>query len=834
MRITVWNINGLRTLKGYQPWFKLPDWEACLEHLGADIACFQETKMTRKQLTESMCILPSYHSFFNFHPAKGYSGTVTYVRKSVAIPLKAEQGITGRLVPAPEEAIGYNPVDTRDDVEPKIWTGLDDEGRAVVLDLGMFVLFNVYAPNETGPERLEYKMSYYKALAERADRLIAAGRQVMIVGDMNIIRDPIDHCDPEQSIKEHGWSHFHQHPARSWFTTFLAPKGKFHDVGRMYHPQRRKMFTCWNTLIDARPANYGVRLDYTLVTDGLLPWIKAADIQPDIYGSDHCPIYIDLHDERDIDGTVVKLKDLMHGAETAETRPPPPLAACFYDEFSGKQRKLASFFSAASKNKGSLKQSGLPSNAAPLSPSPVASQDTTATTTTAGPSSDTAVAQQDSVAQPQNPTSGADEGASLADALFALHSQQEGVDVVHSQSQSQPTMTMTMTMTAAGNGGASSFDHACSVGQNSADSKPSIASTSDRLSLSQASTASSQPKPASLGKRPASPAKSSVQSRKQAKVAKGQTSLQSFFGKPKQNSSRDLGAREKDGTETVVKSVSRDSTGVASAAVAGGESRAVVVGDSSNAPKLDFEDGVEDEDSIQDFPDLQDSQSYNREPCTTPVSSQRRTTDPCDSSISNSKVSEQTAAERVDTSLAWGAIFSPLPPPACRLHNEACRAWTVNKAGPNHGRKFWLCSRPVGPGYEKSGRARGDVNPEFRCNFFLWDSDRRSESARSKGLIESLQQQRPRPRQRQRQRRGLQDDPDDVDLGDTVFNSNTNTNNSNSNSDSDNASTAQSKARDAQTEAKSFREIGKATLGTAQSYGYPRGPHQRVRANFTS
>ncbi|KAJ1030086.1 hypothetical protein NDA16_000999 [Ustilago loliicola] len=169
MRITVWNINGLRTLKGYQPWYKLPDWEACLEHLGADIACFQETKMTRKQLTESMCILPSYHAFFNFHPTKGYSGTVTYVRKSVSIPLKAEQGITGRLPVTnvssnpsiPDEPIGCVPADTRDDVGPQIWNALDEEGRCVVLDLGLFVLFNVYCPNETGPERLEYKMTYY-------------------------------------------------------------------------------------------------------------------------------------------------------------------------------------------------------------------------------------------------------------------------------------------------------------------------------------------------------------------------------------------------------------------------------------------------------------------------------------------------------------------------------------------------------------------------------------------------------------------------------------------------------------------------------------------------
>lgn len=160
MRITVWNINGLRTLKGYQPWYKLPDFEACLEHLGADIACFQETKMTRKQLTEPMCIMPKYHAFFNFHPTKGYSGTVTYVRKHTCIPVKAEEGITGRLVRDPYDsttAIGCYPTDCQDDVDPAIFHDIDAEGRAVVLDCGLFVLFNLYCPNETGPERLEYK-----------------------------------------------------------------------------------------------------------------------------------------------------------------------------------------------------------------------------------------------------------------------------------------------------------------------------------------------------------------------------------------------------------------------------------------------------------------------------------------------------------------------------------------------------------------------------------------------------------------------------------------------------------------------------------------------------
>lgn len=664
MRITVWNINGLRTLKGYQPWYKLADWEACLEHLGADIACFQETKMTRKQLTEPMCILPSYNAFFNFHPTKGYSGTVTYVRKSVSVPLKAEQGITGRVPVTnvsnnpsiPNEPIGHIPADTRDDVEPQIWTALDEEGRCVVLDLGLFVLFNVYCPNETGPERLDYKMTYYHALAERAHRLIASGRQVMIVGDMNIIRDPIDHCDPEQSMKEHGWEHFHQHPARSWFQTFLEPQGKFYDVGRMYHEDRRKMFTCWNTLIDARPANYGCRLDYTLVTEGLLPWIKGADIQADIYGSDHCPVYVDLHDEREIDGKVIKLKDLMHGGSD---RLPPALAACHYDEFSGKQRKLASFF-------------GRKATASPKSPSTeVTSVNGAKSSFEPTQNGSSTVSGRGAAAADATPstTEVEEKGSSLADALFSLHSQQEGLDVERSQ-------TAGAVITAPEQ-------------PPSKEAKPippasAPVATTTALPSSPARTPASQPSPngkrdAASPKRTTSATKGGSTKAKQTASLKGQTSLSSFFAQPKSTSPAKI-------QDTIT------TTDMATTPIDDGQSSAVAL-------TVD-----EDDDTISEFNDTLTSTPSHR-----PL-----------------PIGEQSAASRVDTSLAWGAIFSPSPAPLCRNHAEPCRAWTVNKPGPNHGRKFWLCNRPVGPGYEKSGRAKGDVNPEYRCNFFLWDSDVRA------------------------------------------------------------------------------------------------------------
>ena len=108
--------------------------------------------MTRKQLQHSMCVMDAFEAFYDLHPSKGYAGTATYVRKSVCMPKRAATGITGR-----HDDIGNEATNTKHALPPAVYDALDQEGRSVVLDCGLFVLINVYAPNETGPERIEYK-----------------------------------------------------------------------------------------------------------------------------------------------------------------------------------------------------------------------------------------------------------------------------------------------------------------------------------------------------------------------------------------------------------------------------------------------------------------------------------------------------------------------------------------------------------------------------------------------------------------------------------------------------------------------------------------------------
>ena len=113
----------------------------------------------------------------------------------------------------------------------------------------MFVLFNLYSPNETNDTRRPYKMNFLHALQERVRLLMAAGREVIIAGDLNIVRAPID--SGEGGIRSSAEQHY-EHPARVIFNDWCAPRGPMIDVVRESWPKRDDMFTCWNQKIDAR------------------------------------------------------------------------------------------------------------------------------------------------------------------------------------------------------------------------------------------------------------------------------------------------------------------------------------------------------------------------------------------------------------------------------------------------------------------------------------------------------------------------------------------------------------------------------------------------------
>jgi AP endonuclease 2 len=216
---------------------------------------------------------------------------------------------------------------------------LDTEGRCVITDHRAFVLFNVYFPaGGSGEEsRLAFKAQFNAAFELRVRALLASGRDVVVVGDVNIAHRAVDHCDPAMWEKE-ARVKFDDSPNRQWLSSFLgqAPvsaadtssKRYFVDSFRAHHPSREKAFTCWNSVTSARLTNYGTRLDYILPCDRLASAVVECDIRADIQGSDHCPVYAVL--------------DVACGEVPAD---PPSLWAGNLPELSGKQAKLHDYFS---------------------------------------------------------------------------------------------------------------------------------------------------------------------------------------------------------------------------------------------------------------------------------------------------------------------------------------------------------------------------------------------------------------------------------------------------------------------------------------------------------
>lgn len=199
--------------------------------------------------------MSSFDSFFSSYcrkPPRGYSGTAIFTKKDVCVPVKAEEGLGGTLqvqqkVP-PEDRVGSYPSLPALDLSPADVTELDLEGRTTIVDLRLFVLINLYCPNQTNEARLIYKESFNALLAARVDALVADGRDVVVVGDINICAQAIDHAEPEKRAADHGLDSFEDHPSRKWFNRWLGReegvKGTLVDVTRRYHPDRKKMFTC--------------------------------------------------------------------------------------------------------------------------------------------------------------------------------------------------------------------------------------------------------------------------------------------------------------------------------------------------------------------------------------------------------------------------------------------------------------------------------------------------------------------------------------------------------------------------------------------------------------
>lgn len=249
MRFVSWNVNGLRAVlkKGF---------EDIVRTIDADVFAIQETKMQEGQATVD---LPQYREYWSYAQRKGYSGTAVF---SKVEPLQVWHGF------GPDE--------------------YDDEGRVCALEFDEYWFVNVYSPNaQDGLARIDFRMDWEDRLREFLCGL-AEDKPVILCGDLNVAHQEIDLKNPGPNRGNAGFSD----EERGKFGELLD--AGFTDTFRALHPDLVGAYSWWSYRFNARKNNAGWRIDYFVVSNDLFDRVTEACILPEVFGSDHCPVMLDV------------------------------------------------------------------------------------------------------------------------------------------------------------------------------------------------------------------------------------------------------------------------------------------------------------------------------------------------------------------------------------------------------------------------------------------------------------------------------------------------------------------------------------------------------------
>ncbi len=249
MKLISWNVNGLRACvqKGFLDFF---------HEIDADIFCIQESKLQEGQIDLE---LPGYHQYWNYAVKKGYSGTAVFTKEE---PLSVRYGMG---------------------IEEH-----DREGRMITLEYPEFYLVTVYTPNsQTELARLSYRMqwetdflAYLKGLETK--------KPVIFCGDLNVAHQEIDLKNPKTNRKNAGFTD----EERQKFTELI--QAGFIDTFRYFYPETEGIYSWWSYRFRAREKNAGWRIDYFCVSESLRNRLTDAKIHTEVYGSDHCPVELEI------------------------------------------------------------------------------------------------------------------------------------------------------------------------------------------------------------------------------------------------------------------------------------------------------------------------------------------------------------------------------------------------------------------------------------------------------------------------------------------------------------------------------------------------------------
>ena len=249
MKCISWNVNGLRACvgKGFTDYF---------HSMEADFFCLQETKLQQGQIQLD---LPGYHQFWNYAEKKGYSGTAVFSKEE---PLSVSYGIG-----IPEH---------------------DTEGRVITLEFENYYFITVYVPNSRDElVRLDYRMEWEDAFRAYIKKLDEK-KPVIYCGDLNVAHKEIDLKNPKTNRRNPGFTD----EERGKFTEVL--ESGFVDSFRYFYPDLESIYSWWSYRFSARAKNSGWRIDYFVVSQRIAEKMKDAKIHTDIFGSDHCPVELEI------------------------------------------------------------------------------------------------------------------------------------------------------------------------------------------------------------------------------------------------------------------------------------------------------------------------------------------------------------------------------------------------------------------------------------------------------------------------------------------------------------------------------------------------------------
>lgn len=249
MKLISWNVNGLRACmnKGFEDFLRAAD---------ADIFCVQETKMQREQ---AEFVFEGYEEYWNSAEKKGYSGTAVFTKEK---PINVTYGLG---------------------IEEH-----DKEGRVITAEYEKFYLVTVYTPNSKRElARLDYRMTWEDVFRDYLLQLDAK-KPVIVCGDLNVAAEEIDLKNPKTNHKNAGFSD----EERAKFRELKA--AGFVDTFRYLHPEEVK-YSWWSYMFKAREKNAGWRIDYFVVSERIKDLVQTAEIHNEIFGSDHCPVSIEIN-----------------------------------------------------------------------------------------------------------------------------------------------------------------------------------------------------------------------------------------------------------------------------------------------------------------------------------------------------------------------------------------------------------------------------------------------------------------------------------------------------------------------------------------------------------